>query len=1164
MRYIFNSQTYDESPLRNFVLQEFAPSVHTIQSDYNRLLRILAGSPRVLETAAALTRGTAVSVKTLHGSALSAFVAALWQAGNTAFVVITPDDVSCSEITHDLGVLCGIEHVASMLADVRHSAVQTGSTIKHEHVDALQKLQERERLLLVVSAAVLTYNIPSLGDLSTASITLRAGDTVDFDAFVTERLVQGFERTDYVAKPGDIAVRGGIVDIFPGGWDNPVRLEFWGDAIESIREFEPMSQRSIREHREVRFLGRIFHHDDDLVMQAVVDHLPASCVVVLNQAEAIEGELHRLDLDRNVDVLNSHPLLRINSIGDADINMKSQTQPPFAASIEQLLRSFRVLDGRGVEVFLGADGHQNVKRIRELCEAVAEQIEEDNATAAIPLQRALDDVRWVSTTLSSGFIWDDYQLACFTEHQVFARQRAQARARKNSGGISMRELQQLHRGEYVVHADKGIGRFEGLETIQIGGSAQECVRVAFDGGDILYVHLNYIHKLSKFAAEEGSIPKLSKLGSGEWERKKARAKKRIKDIARELIALYARRKAQPGFAFAADTVWQKEFESSFQYEDTPDQARATSDVKNDMELATPMDRLVCGDVGFGKTEVAIRAAFKAAQSGKQVAVLVPTTILAQQHFLTFSDRLHRYPVKIEVLSRFKTKAEQKVILEQLEKGQVDIVIGTHRLLSKDVVFRNLGLLIVDEEHRFGVAAKEKLRSLRVSVDTLTLTATPIPRTLNFSLMGARDLSVIETPPRNRLPITTDILEWDDDVIGQALLRELERGGQAFIVTDRISDIEKLKRRVEMLAPALRVAMAHGQMDATRLEDTMEAFLERKFDVLIATKIIESGLDIPNANTMIIVNADNFGLAELYQLRGRVGRSNIQAFCFLVIPPVHTLSRVSLRRLQALEEFTDLGSGFQLAMRDLEIRGAGNLLGGEQSGFIMEMGFELYQKILEEAVGELHTEEFGELFAGRPTSRAQFANDDVAIELDVDALLPKSYIPADTDRYDAYKRLYNADNDLEVDTVFNELRDRFGALPPEGEELHFAVRLRIAALPLGFVRVNLKESTLLVELPPDSETSYYERAFPHLLAAITAMPNARFAQKGKRLFVHIELGRREDAVTILHQLTEALHANTSSEGLHANSKGLQANSEGLHPFSPNEELQSYSDGEGTSE
>ncbi len=1103
--------------------------MHSIQSDYSRLLRVLAGSHHVLETAAALTQGLSVSVKTLHGSSLSAFVAAVWGMGNAAFVVITPDDRSCSEISHDLGILVGSDNVATMLADVRHSAVQTANTIRHEHVDALQKLAAHDRLLLVVSAPALAYRIPSTKDMAEASVSLTAGQTVDFDTFVTDRSLQGFERTDYVAKPGDMAVRGGIVDLFPGGWDNPVRLEFWGDTIESIREFEPMSQRSIREHREIRFLGRIFHHDDAIVTQHLIDHLPANCVVVQDQAEVIESELHRLEEPVDLSMLTRHPLLIINSIGEPTIAMKSQAQPPFAASIEQLLRTIRTLDNRGVEVFLGADGQQNVRRIRELSDAVAEQIEEDNAGAAVPLQRALDGVRWVSTTLSNGFVWDDYQLACFTEHQVFARQRAQARARKSSGGISMRELHQLHRGEYVVHADKGIGRFEGLETIQIGGSAQECVRVAFEGGDLLYVHLNYIHKLSKFAAEEGAIPKLSKLGSGDWERKKARAKKRIKDIARELIALYARRKSQPGFAFAPDTIWQKEFESAFQYEDTPDQARATSDVKGDMELATPMDRLICGDVGFGKTEVAIRAAFKAAQSGKQVAVLVPTTILAQQHFLTFTDRLHRYPVKIEVLSRFKTKAEQKVILEQLDKGQVDIVIGTHRLLSKDVAFRNLGLLIVDEEHRFGVAAKEKLRALRVTVDTLTLTATPIPRTLNFSLMGARDLSVIETPPRNRLPIRTDILEWDDDVLSAALLHELERGGQAFIVTDRISDIEKLKRRVEMLAPSLRVAMAHGQMDTTNLEDTMEAFLERKFDVLIATKIIESGLDIPNANTIIIVNADNFGLAELYQLRGRVGRSNLQAYCFLVIPPVHTLSRTSLRRLQALEEFTDLGSGFQLAMRDLEIRGAGNLLGGEQSGFIMDMGFELYQKILEEAVGELQSEEFGELFAGRPTSRAQFANDDVAIELDVDALLPKSYILADTDRYDAYKRLYNADNDAEVDIVFSELRDRFGTLPPEGEELHFAVRLRIAALPLGFVRVSLKDTGLLLELPGESDTPYYERAFPRLLAAITGMPNARFSQNGKRLFVNVELARREDAVALLHQLTDALHAPSEQPG-----------------------------------
>jgi transcription-repair coupling factor (superfamily II helicase) len=775
------------------------------------------------------------------------------------------------------------------------------------------------------------------------------------------------------------------------------------------------------------------------------------------------------------------------------------------------------LGKRDIDVHVGADGAQNIRRLRELCENMAEQLEEDSDEKAVSYFRTIDQMAWHALALSDGFVWEDVGIAFFAEHQVFGRQRAQRRTRRSESGITQRELQLLQHGDYVVHEDKGIGQFQGLKTIDISGSRVDCVKLLFADGDVLYVHLNYVHKLSKFAAEEGSVPKLSKLGSADWERRKARAKKRIKDIARDLIKLYAQRKSQPGFAYPADTVWQREFEASFQYEDTPDQARTTAEVKVDMEQPSPMDRLVCGDVGFGKTEVAIRAAFKAAQAGKQVAVLVPTTILAQQHYLTFVDRLHRYPVKMDVLSRFRSKAEQKVVLEQLKAGNVDIVIGTHRLLSKDVEFRQLGLLIIDEEHRFGVGAKERLRQLRATVDTLTLTATPIPRTLNFSLMGARDLSVIETPPRNRLPIQTEILEWEDDTLREALMRELERSGQVFVVTDKIGDMDKLSQRIRMLAPTLRVGVAHGQMPTEELEDAMEAFLERKTDVLVATKIIESGLDIPNANTMIINNADNFGLAELYQLRGRVGRSNLQAYCYLLIPPVHTLSRVALQRLQALEEFTDLGSGFQLAMRDLEIRGAGNLLGGEQSGFIMDMGFELYQKILDEAVSELRLEEFAGVF-GDKSKRVMFENEDVAIELDEDALLPSSWIPSDTDRYDAYKRLYNAHVASDVDTVFADLRDRFGQPPTEAQNLWFAVLLRIAAIPTGFVRVNLRDTTLTVEFPPDTDQRYYEGAFQLVLQKLTSMPNAHFHQQGRRLYGEVLLARRESAVNVLEELT----------------------------------------------
>ncbi len=1086
-----------------------------ITEDIAELLYVLERCEPVLSAAAILERTGSVRVKHLAGSARSAFVGGLWRAASAPFLVLTLDDRAVDDLAHDLSLCAGPNSVHAVHASSRRHNLADSGSLRYDEVDAMSSLHRDDRAIVVAAAGALATRMPNAVLLEAAQRTITRGDIIPLEELVMQLALQGYERTDYVGKPGEMALRGGILDIYPGGWSNPLRLEFWGDTVDSIREFEPLSQRSIREHSDVRFLDRVFHDDDPSLTTTLLDHVPHDAIVVLDGPEALSGELHRLHDTTSANRLQEWRTVHLNPLGDAHVVTNAVQQPAFAGSIEQLLKSAGGLYTRDIAVHVGADGQQNVRRLHDLCENMAEQLEEDADQRATSFYRTIAAMSWHGVAFTEGFVWEDVGIAFFSEHQVFGRQRAQRRTRRSESGITVRELQQLQHGDYVVHEDKGIGQFQGLKTIEISGSRVDCVKLLFAGGDVLYVHLNYVHKLSKYAAAEGAIPKLSKLGTAEWDRKKQRAKSRIKDIARDLIKLYAQRKSLPGFAFPPDTVWQKEFEAAFQYEDTPDQARTTAEVKTDMEQPSPMDRLVCGDVGFGKTEVAIRAAFKAAQAGKQVAVLVPTTILAQQHYVTFIDRLRRYPVRIEVLSRFRSKQEQKQVIADLTAGSVDIIIGTHRLLSKDVEFRQLGLLIIDEEHRFGVSAKERLRQMRATVDTLTLTATPIPRTLNFSLMGARDLSVIETPPRNRLPILTEILEWDDDVLREALFRELDRGGQTFVVTDKIGDMEKLSQRIRMLAPTLRVAMAHGQMATEDLEDVMEGFLERKTDVLIATKIIESGLDIPNANTMIINNADNFGLAELYQLRGRVGRSNTQAYCFLVIPPVHTLSRVALQRLQALEEFTDLGSGFQLAMRDLEIRGAGNLLGGEQSGFIMDMGFELYQKILDEAVSELRAEEFADLF-GDQKKRVQLDNEDVAIELDEDALLPASYIPSDTDRFDAYKRLYNAHTTSEVDAVFTDLRDRFGTPPKEANNLWFAVLLRIAAIPTGFIRVNLRETILTVEFPPETQQEYYDLAFPSVLQILTSMPNARFQQSGKRLFGEIQLARRESALTVLEE------------------------------------------------
>lgn len=1071
----------------------------------------------MLDCARRLTDVHAASVKTLTGSARSVMVASLWSMGSVPVVVVVADDADVDQYVHDLSVLVGADVVIGVHGAQRQSALAAGGMVHHEQMDALGSLQEAGRFMVVCSVSALGLKAPAAGDVRASTLTVKRGQHLPYEETVTSLLMAGFERADYVSKPGEIALRGGIVDVFPSGWESPLRIEFWGDSVESIREFEPLSQRSIREHAEVTFLARMYHQDDESLQASILDHLPAESLLVVDSPESVDAELHNRGLEHQRSALTAwSTILKINPLGDVDVSTQCQAQPSMGASVEQLLRSSESCQARGVIPYVCADGEQNVRRLRDLCESIVDQVEADDPASGDLLVGALNGITWISASLSSGFVWDDMGIACLTEHQVFGRQRAQRRARRSETGFSVRELQQMQIGDILVHEDKGLGKYLGLQTIVINGSSQECVKLEFSGGDHLYVHLNYVHKLSKYASEEGAVPKLSKLGSIEWERKKARAKKRIKDIARDLIKLYAARKAQPGFAYPVDSIWQNEFEASFQYEDTPDQARATAEVKFDMESPTPMDRLVCGDVGFGKTEVAVRAAFKAAQSGKQVAVLVPTTILAEQHGVTFRDRLRRYPVRIDVLSRFRSRQQQKEILQRIAEGSADIVVGTHRLLSKDVVFKDLGLLIIDEEHRFGVAAKEKLRQLRTTVDTLTLTATPIPRTLNFSLMGARDLSVIETPPRNRLPVRTEIVEWDDELLREALLRELERGGQCFVVTDRIKDIEKLSMKIKMLVPALRVAVAHGQMEADVLEDVMDGFLERKFDVLIATKIIESGLDIPNANTMIVEHSDNFGLAELYQLRGRVGRSNTQAYCYLLIPPPHTLSRMALRRLQALEEYTDLGSGFKLAMRDLEIRGAGNLLGGEQSGFILEMGFELYQKILEEAVLELRHEEFEELFPNDSQRRRSFANQDVAVELDTDALIPHAFIPADTDRYEIYRRLYNSTEQRQVDVVYDELRDRFGTLPSEVEELLFAVRLRIASIPTGFVRVAVRGERMIIELPPEENSAWYEEVFQNIVASLGGMSNCRLVQHGKRLVIEVILPDRQEALFVIER------------------------------------------------
>ncbi|MGE5479507.1 MAG: transcription-repair coupling factor [Chloroflexota bacterium] len=1069
-----------------------------------------------------------IRIKRLEGSLKGATISAAWHIRNRRILIVVPDLERVEEWQHDVSLFVKDAQVAALAKPQTYVRFQETDVEEHYGwlVEGLTALLSSDCSIGIITPDIFDLKIPPPGEVIRHKLKVSRGDRRDFEEFTQNLLLNGFNRKDFVSQPGELAIRGGLVDVFPLGWNNPARIEFWGDEIESIREFDALSQRSVREFDDIEFIANIFHESTTEYSSCVFDYISPDTVFVMENAEKLElseDSLKRLEEFRRV---------RINDFGPADITVKSEPQPKFSGSVKELAKALQEYAYQGSRILLFAEGKIHLERLRELVtgslEAPPEEVTETSRGMAPP-EETLEAIRWLEEAPSGGFLMPDMRIACLTEHQIFERRRARAenRSQKKTEGMTLSELKELRIGDFVVHEDKGVGRFDGFQAVKMGGIKQDCIRIVFAEGDMLYVQTNYIHKVQKYQASEGVEPRLTKLGSAEWQRKKAKTKKRLKDIARDLIRLYAKRKAEEGTAFPADTIWQKEFEASFIYEDTPDQARTTEEVKRDMESDSPMDRLVCGDVGFGKTEIALRAAFKAAQYGKQTAVLVPTTILAQQHYMTFRDRFGKYPVNVEVISRFRTKAQQGEILARLKKGSVDVIIGTHRLLSKDVEFKELGLLIIDEEHRFGVSAKEKIRQLRASIDTLTLTATPIPRTLNFSLMGARDLSVMETPPRNRLPVYTEILEWNNEKIAFAIRREIERGGQVFFVNDRIDDLEKIKSDLEMLMPTFKFGIAHGQMPPAMLEGVMEKFVQRKYDVLIATKIVESGIDIPNANTILINRAQNFGLAELYQLRGRVGRNNIQAYCFLLIPPVSKLNEISLRRLQAIEEFTELGSGFKLAMRDMEIRGAGNLLGAEQSGFIIDIGFELFQKILDESVQELKLEEFADIF-GKKEDKLRFKNDDISIELSTDAYFPTDYIKSDTDRFFYYKALYRAENTAELNSIVDEIKDKFGRLPDQARELIFAVRMRIATLDTGFTRIALRNGKLIAEFPPETDESYYQNAFVHVADYIGSLQGAKLTQTRNKLLLEAKLDSREDALDLLWKVKKTIKATVLDE------------------------------------
>lgn len=1058
----------------------------------------------------------------LNGSFLSLFLKSLSDKLNKKIVYLSNDLDILNDLYYDLKLL-NSEDNAIILIKEPQNTLRKKIDNKENNLDwlleGLISFNQEKNAILLSPQNIFSYKIPNTQKIEGHLRKLSKNDNIDYENFIKELILNGFERMDYIAGQGEIAVRGAIVDFFPIAWNNPIRIEFWGNDIDSIREFDVISQRSIKEYEFIEFIDYIFNTNElELDYKGINSYFDSDTILFFD--DTIDSELLFSYIEKN-----SFKLVKQTNLVNNKIYLKSNRQSKFTGSIKTFISEISKFALNGYKIYLNSEGGIHLERFKSMLFNAFEEHNEffENNSYSIDLNSLKELINWSDVSLSRGFNSESLKIAYFTEHEIFDRNRIIIdNKKKKSKGLTVKELQELKIGDYVVHEDKGIGIFDGFQTISINDSKQDTTRIKFADGDMLYVHLNYIGKLSKYSAQEGAVPILSKLGSSEWSRRKERTKKRLKDIARDLIKLYAERKAQKGFAYPQDTVWQKEFEASFIYEDTPDQATTSYEIKNDMESSSPMDRLVCGDVGFGKTEVAIRAAFKAAQSGKQSAVLVPTTILAQQHYMSFKDRIGNYPVNVDVISRFRTKKDQSKIIENTKSGKVDILIGTHRLLSKDIEFKNLGLLIVDEEHRFGVAHKEKLRQLKANVDTLTLTATPIPRTLNFSLMGARDLSLIETAPRNRIPVTTEIIEWDNNAIIEAINNEVTRGGQVFFVSDKIDDIEIIASELKKLLPQYSFAIAHGQMKTTELEDIMNNFISGNYDVLIATKIIESGIDIPNANTILINRAQNFGLAELYQLRGRVGRSNIQAYCYLLIPPAYKLAQKSLQRLQAIEEFTELGSGFKLSMRDLEIRGAGNLLGAEQSGFIIDIGFELYQKVLDEAVNELKFTEFSDLFVNEEVEeKAKYLNEDIAIDIDEDALFPVNYIKSDADRFIYYKKLYTLNNNKELDSIVREIVDKYGKMPKEGDNLIFVVKLRIASLETGFSRISIKQNKLICEFPPQDFKDYYDNVFPQIVEYLSQYDSFLLKQVNDKLLMEIVLENKSQALEIIWRIKKII-------------------------------------------
>ena len=1011
-------------------------------------------------------------------------------------------------------------------------------------------------LYLVTYPEALAERVVSKRQVDSHCLHLEAGQTVDIAGLVKELRNLSFQETDYVYEPGQFALRGSILDVFSFSCEYPFRIDFFGDEIDTVRTFDVQDQLSRERRQAVDIMPELAGLQADRV--SLLKLLPAESLLVMRDRQHAFGIVEQVYRDG----FSSQALTeRMETVTEVERDallreMNKETLLCKPTTFKEEAALFRCVEyGPAVqraddkeEKVVAADGqatavlrfdiapqplfHKNMDLLRSwLADSVLQQyhiyIFADSAKQHQRLHEIVETpFEAVDHTLHEGFVDHALRLCCFTDHQIFDRFHKYSlrseRARTGKMALTLKELKELEPGDFIVHVDLGIGRFGGLVRVPVGDSFQEVIRIIYQRGDKVDVSIHSLYKISKYRRQDtGEPPRLSTLGTGAWEKIKERTKKRIKDIARDLIKLYARRRHEKGFSFSVDTYLQQELEASFLYEDTPDQLKATQEVKADMERARPMDRLVCGDVGFGKTEVAIRAAFKAACDSKQVAVLVPTTVLAFQHYQSFRDRLRNFPVRVDYLSRARTAKQTRQVIEDLEAGRIDILVGTHKLISKQVKWKDLGLLIIDEEQKFGVATKEKLRTLKTNVDTLTLSATPIPRTLQFSLMGARDMSIIRTPPPNRYPIYTELATYGHEVIAEAINFEMSRNGQVFFVNDRISNLTEIARLIEKYVPDCRVVIGHGQMPPDELEKVIMGFVSHEYDVLLSTTIIENGIDIPNANTIIINDAHRFGLSDLHQMRGRVGRSNKKAFCYLLAPPKSVLSPEARRRLEALETFSELGSGFSLAMQDLDIRGAGNLLGAEQSGFMEDLGYETYQKILSQAVTELKNEEFQELYAqeaaaGETIAAAEFV-EDCAVESDLEMFFPERYVPGSSERMLLYRELDDITDDDALERYRQRLIDRFGPIPHEGEELLQVVLLRRLGKALGCEKIMLKQQRMTLQLVSHPDSFYYRsETFGKVLNFMTAHPERCMLKeaKGRRLLHIADVSSVGEAVVLL--------------------------------------------------